>query len=137
MGLSAAFSLVYNTSIIVYKTCIENTTGGVVRMGMATREMAKALTVYIQTFKLFGADIRYETVDGVLKGLVELPVEQLAADEFALRLEFYGSDSKGGSAGGSAMRLIHGTGGIVREMHPTDGHDSTTSAACRADGHDC
>jgi hypothetical protein len=73
--------------------------------------------------KLFGADIRYETVDGVLKGLVELPVEQLAADEFALRLEFYGSDSKGGSAGGSAMRLIDGTGGIVREMHPTDGHD--------------
>ncbi len=69
-------------------------------MGMTTHEMAKALTVYIhQTFKLFGADIRYETVEGVLKGLVELPVEQLAADGFAVRLEFYGSDSKGGSAG--------------------------------------
>ncbi len=86
---------------------------------MTTREMARALTVYIRTFKLFGADIRYETADGVLKGLVELPVEQLAADEFAVRLEFYGSDSKGASV----MRLIDGTGGIVREMHPTDGHD--------------
>ncbi len=92
-------------------------------MGMTTREMARALTVYIQTFKLFGADIRYETADGVLKGLVELPVEQLAADEFAVRLEFYGSDSKGGSAGVSVMRLIDGTGCTIREMHPTDGHD--------------
>jgi hypothetical protein len=91
-------------------------------MGMTTREMARALTVYIQTFKLFCVDILYETADGVLKGLVELPVEQLAADEFAVRLEFYGSDSKGGSAGASVIRLIDGTGCIVQEMHPTDGH---------------
>jgi len=92
-------------------------------MVMTTQEMAQALAVYIKTFKIFGADIKYDTTGGVLKGLVELPVDQLEVDEFTVRLEFYGCDSGGGRACVPMVRLMDGTSGIVKEVYPTDGHD--------------
>jgi hypothetical protein len=86
---------------------------------MTVGEMTKALQVYIQTFKIFGADITYCTDDGILLGSMVIPAGQFCVDEFAAKLEFFECEKDGVSV----VRLVDGTGCVIRTVNPENGRD--------------
>ena len=86
---------------------------------MNIAEMTKALQVYIKTFKLFGADITYDTQGDTLRGNMVIPVDQLNVDEFAAKLEFFECKTDGVSV----VRLVDGTGCVIQTVNPKNGQD--------------
>jgi hypothetical protein len=95
-------------------------------MGLMTMsEMTKALLFYIKTFKICGADITFDTTGGVLKGIMELPPDQFVVDVFAARLEMFGGAAQGCEKAATmpVVRLVDGTGCMIKEMNPVDGGD--------------
>ncbi len=95
-------------------------------MGLMTMsEMTKALLFYIKTFKIYGADITFDTTGGVLKGIMELPPDQFIVDEFATRLEMFGGATPGCEKAATmpVVRLVNGIGCSIKEINPVDGSD--------------
>jgi hypothetical protein len=84
---------------------------------MTMGEMAKALQVYIKTFKIFGAGITYCTVDGIVRGNMVIPADQFCMDPFAERLEFFECQ------GVSVVNILDGTGCKIKSFNPESGRD--------------
>ena len=89
---------------------------------MTMYEMTKALLVYIKTFNIHGANMTYVTADGILKCVMAIPPDQFAVDEFATQLELLDA-MPGCQASMPVVRLVDGTGCMIKEMHPVDGGD--------------
>ena len=87
---------------------------------MTIGEMTKALLFYIKTFQIAGAEIKYDTSGGEMKGIMELPCDQFNVDEFATRLEFFGC---GDSHTTPKVCLIDGIGCTIKTIYPLNGND--------------
>ncbi len=82
---------------------------------MTMGEMTTALRVYFKTYKVYGAEITYDTRT-TCKGIVQLPSGEFDVDEFATRLEFTADRIP-------TVSLVDDTGCVIKEMNPINGRD--------------